>query len=146
MLGLFAFFYVCLHFTIWFAIDHFFNWHEMLRRRFETTLYHDRISGIFAVDSSCGHIDGRLDPARRGKALEPLHRLIYVTAVLGVIHYYWLVKSDVRRPLTYGAIVTVLLAWRLGDWIQKRRQQPAARPVLRKQQAAATETETGQPL
>jgi methionine sulfoxide reductase heme-binding subunit len=55
-----------------------------------------------------------------------LHRLIYVTAVLGVIHYYWLVKSDVRKPLLYGFLVGVLLAWRLGTWLISRRGRPTA--------------------
>ena len=79
---------------------------------------------------------------RMGKSWTQLHRLIYVTAVLGVIHYYWLVKSDERRPLTYGAIVALLLAWRFGDWIYRRTRQPVARTLPRKQPAAAAETET----
>jgi sulfoxide reductase heme-binding subunit YedZ len=56
-----------------------------------------------------------------------LHRAIYVSAVLGVIHYYWLVKSDVRKPLFYGALVAILLLWRLGSWISKRRSQAPVR-------------------
>jgi len=58
-----------------------------------------------------------------GKRWQQLHRAIYVTAVCGVIHYYWLVKSDVRKPLFYGALVGILLLWRLGDWFFKRRCQ-----------------------
>jgi len=50
-----------------------------------------------------------------------------------VIHYYWLVKSDVRKPLFYGALVFLLLAWRIGDWLQRRR---ASGPV----RAASTST------
>jgi sulfoxide reductase heme-binding subunit YedZ len=49
-----------------------------------------------------------------------LHRLIYISAICGVIHYYWLVKSAVLRPLTYGAIVAILLLWRLGNWFIRR--------------------------
>jgi sulfoxide reductase heme-binding subunit YedZ len=48
-----------------------------------------------------------------GKRWNQLHRLIYVSAVLGVIHYWWLVKADIRRPLAYGAIVGVLLLFRV---------------------------------
>jgi len=44
-----------------------------------------------------------------------------------VIHYYWLVKSDVRKPLFYGALVAILLLWRLGDWFFKRRGQAPVR-------------------
>jgi sulfoxide reductase heme-binding subunit YedZ len=60
-----------------------------------------------------------------------LHRLIYVTAVLGVIHYYWLVKSDVRKPLVYAFLVGILLAWRLGVWLIGRRGQPVSGSVRR---------------
>jgi sulfoxide reductase heme-binding subunit YedZ len=142
MLGLFAFFYVCLHFTIWFAIDHFFNWHEMwgdvLKRRFITVGFLGFVLLIpLAVTSTAGMIR-RLG----GKRWQLLHRLIYVTAVLGVIHYYWLVKSDVRRPLAYGAIVALLLAWRFGDWIYRRIRKPVARTTVARKQQAAAETET----
>jgi sulfoxide reductase heme-binding subunit YedZ len=57
-----------------------------------------------------------------------LHRLIYISAICGVIHYYWLVKSAVLRPLTYGAIVAVLLLWRLVDWFIRRGRTIAAAP------------------
>jgi sulfoxide reductase heme-binding subunit YedZ len=60
-----------------------------------------------------------------GKRWQMLHRLIYVSAILGVIHYYWLVKSAVIKPLTYGAIVAVLLLWRLLDSISKGKQTRA---------------------
>jgi sulfoxide reductase heme-binding subunit YedZ len=50
-----------------------------------------------------------------------LHRLIYISAICGVIHYYWLVKSAVIRPLTYGVIVGLLFAWRVGEWFVRRR-------------------------
>jgi methionine sulfoxide reductase heme-binding subunit len=66
-----------------------------------------------------------------GKRWQRLHRLIYVTAVLGVIHYYWLVKSDVRKPLFYGFLVAILLAWRLGTWVIGRRGRPTAGAVRR---------------
>ena len=49
-----------------------------------------------------------------------LHRAIYLAAICGVIHYYWLVKSDVRNPLFYAALVSILLLWRLGDWFAKK--------------------------
>jgi sulfoxide reductase heme-binding subunit YedZ len=60
-----------------------------------------------------------------GKRWQMLHRAIYFAAVAGVIHYYWKVKSDVRLPLFYGALVAILLLWRLADWYFKRRR-PAA--------------------
>jgi len=73
-----------------------------------------------------------------GKRWQALHRLIYVSAIAGVIHYLWLVKADIRKPLIYGAILAVLLSYRIVVWIAptiKRRR--AAVPARRAQ--AATE-------
>jgi sulfoxide reductase heme-binding subunit YedZ len=72
-----------------------------------------------------------------GKRWQMLHRLIYATAVLGVIHYYWLVKSDVRKPLEYAFIVGILLAWRLGSWLMARRKRAAPRTATRQEPRAA---------
>ncbi len=121
MLGLFSFFYVCLHFTTWIWLDKQFVWSEMWRdvekRRFITVGFTGFVLLIpLAITSTAGWIR-RLG----GKRWQMLHRLVYVTAVLGVIHYYWLVKSNVRKPLFYGVLVGMLLAWRLGTWLIGRR-------------------------
>ena len=64
-----------------------------------------------------------------GKRWRMLHRLIYVTAIAGVIHYWWLVKSDIHGPLDYALLVGILLAWRLGTWlIDRLRPAPSAAP------------------
>jgi sulfoxide reductase heme-binding subunit YedZ len=132
MMGLFAFFYGCLHFATWIGLDKFFDWSEMWKdvekRRFITVGFLGFVLMIpLAITSTAGMIR-RLG----GKRWQQLHRLIYVTAVAGVIHYYWLVKSDVRKPLEYAALVGVLLAWRLGAWLIGRRpQQPAAKTANR---------------
>ncbi len=125
MLGLFAFFYVCLHFTTWIWLDKGFVWSEMWKdvekRRFITVGFTGFVLLIpLAVTSTAGWIR-RLG----GRRWQRLHRLIYATAVLGVIHYYWLVKSDVRKPLFYGFLVGILLAWRLGAWLIGRRSRPS---------------------
>lgn len=122
MFGLFAFFYGCLHFGTWIGLDKFFDWSEMwkdvLKRRFITVGFAAFVLMIpLAVTSTAGMIR-RLG----GRRWQLLHRLIYVSAVLGVIHYYWLVKSDVRRPLQYAFLVGILLAWRLGAWLYSRRR------------------------
>jgi sulfoxide reductase heme-binding subunit YedZ len=113
MLGLFAFFYASLHFLTWFVLDKFFDWNEILKdvvkRPFITAGFTAFVVLIpLAATSTAGWIR-RLG----GKRWQMLHRLIYVSACAGVVHYYWLVKSDIRLPLLYGAIVTVLLAYRL---------------------------------
>jgi sulfoxide reductase heme-binding subunit YedZ len=55
-----------------------------------------------------------------GKNWQRLHRLIYLTAILGVIHYTWLVKADKRKPIEYGIVLAILLAYRLISWSAKR--------------------------
>jgi sulfoxide reductase heme-binding subunit YedZ len=127
MLGLFAFFYVCLHFLTYLGPDQSFDltgmWKDVAKRPFITVGFAGFVSLIpLAVTSTTGWI-------RRigGKRWQMLHRLIYFAAVCGVIHYYWLVKSDVRKPLFYGALVATLLLWRLVSWILKRRNQAPER-------------------
>jgi len=133
MLGLFAFFYACLHFTTYIWLDKFFDlsemWKDIAKRKYITVGFTAFLLLIpLAITSTAGWIR-RLG----GKRWQQLHRLIYFSATLGVIHYYWLVKSAVIRPLTYGAIVAVLLLWRLFASLTKQKQlrvnAVTARPV-----------------
>jgi sulfoxide reductase heme-binding subunit YedZ len=140
MLGLFAFFYVCLHFTTWLWLDRYFNWPEMLKdigkRPFITVGFTGFVLMIpLAITSTAGWIR-RLG----GRRWQMLHRAIYLSAIAGVIHYYWLVKSDVRKPLQYAAIVAVLLAWRLGSWFNGRRHDSQATGALRREEPTTAET------
>jgi len=126
MFGLFAFFYACLHFSTWIGLDKFFDWTEMWKdvqkRRFITVGFTGFVLMIpLAITSTAGWIR-RLG----GRRWQMLHRAIYLSAIAGVIHYYWLVKSDVRKPLLYAAMVGMLLAWRLGSWIYGRGRRVAA--------------------
>ena len=129
MIGLFAFFYGCLHLTTYVWLDKFFNVHEMLadiaKRKFITVGLTALVLLIpLAVTSTAGWIR-RLG----GKRWQALHRLIYFSAIAGVIHYLWLVKADIRKPLEYGAVLAVLLGYRLLAWIQpviKRRTDAAS--------------------
>jgi len=126
MLGLFAFFYGCLHFCTWMVLDKFFDWRDMWadvhKRPFITIGFFGFVLMIpLAVTSTAGWIR-RLG----GKRWQMLHRAIYVTAIAGVIHYYWLVKSDVRKPIEYGFLVGLLLLWRLRDSVIGRHKQVAS--------------------
>ena len=126
MLGLFAFFYGCLHFTTYLWLDKFFDFHDIVKdvykRPFITAGFLAFISMIpLALTSTAGWIR-RLG----GRRWQALHRLIYLSAIAGVVHYYWLVKSDVRKPLMYAAIVLVLLMERLVSSFRKS----AARRIL----------------
>jgi sulfoxide reductase heme-binding subunit YedZ len=112
MFGLFAFFYGSLHFMTYLWLDKFFSWGEIakdvVKRPFITAGFTAFVLLIpLAVTSTAGWIR-RLG----GKRWQMIHRLIYVSAVAGVVHYYWLVKSDITLPLFYGAIVALLLAYR----------------------------------
>jgi len=113
MVGLFAFFYGCLHFTTYIWLDKFFDlkevWKDIAKRPYITVGFLAFVLLIpLAITSTAGWIR-RLG----GRRWQLLHRAIYISAVAGVIHYYWLVKSAVLRPLAYAAIVAVLLLWRL---------------------------------
>jgi sulfoxide reductase heme-binding subunit YedZ len=127
MLGLFAFFYACLHFLTYLGPDHSFALSaigkDVAKRPFVTVGFTAFVLLIpLALTSTAGWIR-RLG----GRRWQMLHRAIYISAICGVIHYYWLVKSAVLRPLTYAAIVAVLLLWRLTDWfIRRGRTIPAA--------------------
>ncbi len=125
MLGLFAFFYGCLHFTTYIWLDKFFDVAEMIKdvekRRFITVGFTGFVLLIpLAVTSTAGWIR-RLG----GRRWQMLHRLIYLTAIAGVVHYYWLVKSDVRKPLQYGGMVALLLAYRAAAWLSEKRNRLA---------------------
>src|SRR6202166_3983247 len=125
MLGLFAFFYACLHFTTYIWLDKFFDlsemWKDIAKRKYITVGFTAFLLLIpLAVTSTAGWIR-RLG----GKRWQKLHRLIYPAAVLGVIHYYWLVKSDHRKPLLYAFIIGVLLAWRVATWLYGRGKSSA---------------------
>jgi sulfoxide reductase heme-binding subunit YedZ len=137
MLGLFAFFYGCLHFTTYIWLDKFFNVAEMIKdvekRRFITVGFTGFVLLIpLAVTSTTGWIR-RLG----GRRWRMLHRLIYVTAIAGVVHYYWLVKSDVRKPLQYGAMVALLLAYRAATWLKEKRNRLTASSAARDEPTTA---------
>jgi methionine sulfoxide reductase heme-binding subunit len=131
MLGLFTFFYGVLHFSTWLWLDNNFQWADMwkdiLKRRYITVGMLALVLMVpLAVTSTAGWV------RRLGfRGWQRLHRLVYITALAGVIHYYWLVKSDVRKPLMYGAILMVLMGYRAAVWLKKRPQAgtPAPRAV-----------------
>jgi sulfoxide reductase heme-binding subunit YedZ len=113
LIGLFAFFYACLHFATYVWLDHSFDMPAILKdvakRPYVTAGFTAFVLMIpLAVTSTTGWIR-RLG----GKRWQSLHRLIYVTAIAAVVHYYWLVKSDIRLPVLYGGLVALELGYRL---------------------------------
>jgi methionine sulfoxide reductase heme-binding subunit len=133
MLGLFAFFYGCLHFTTYIWLDKFFDLHEMVKdigkRPFITVGFTAFVLLIpLAVTSTAGMIR-RLG----GKRWQQLHRVIYVSAIAGVVHYWWLVKADLRLPELYAVILAILFGIRVVTRIRKTPALPrmaARRPEV----------------
>jgi sulfoxide reductase heme-binding subunit YedZ len=138
MLGLFAFFYGCLHFLVFLWIDHSFVLSDMImdvgQRPFIAAGFFGFVLLIpLAITSTKGWIR-RLG----GKRWQMLHRLIYVSAAAGVVHYYWLVKSDVTLPVRYGVILLLLLLARFGFWLQDRQRKLRRAEGARHQAAPVT--------
>jgi sulfoxide reductase heme-binding subunit YedZ len=128
MAGLFAFFYGTLHFLTYAIVDRFAGLdvsaglftgatlkafvasvgEDIYKRPFITVGFTALMLMVpLAVTSTAGMI------RRLGKKWQTLHRLVYATAVLGVVHYWWLVKSDITRPIAYALVVSSLLAFRV---------------------------------
>ena len=113
MIGLFSFFYAFLHFGVYLGLDGFFEWSEIVddisKRPYITIGFTGFILLIpLTVTSTKGWIK------RLGKKWQKLHRLVYLIAVLGVIHFWWLVKKDITAPLIFAVILAVLFSLR---WI-----------------------------
>ncbi len=128
MIGLFAFFYGTLHFLTYIWLDKFFDIHEMLKdiekRRFITVGFTAFVLMIpLALTSTAWSIRWL-----GGKNWQRLHRLIYLTGILGIVHYTWLVKADRRKPIEYGIVLTILLAYRLAIWLSEKGSEKRQRP------------------
>jgi len=126
MLGLYTFFYACLHFSTWLVFDHFFDIHEItkdiIKRPYITVGFSAFVMLIpLAVTSTNKWVK------RLGSRWAKLHQLVYVIATFGVLHYLWLVKADVRDPVIYGIILAVLLGYRA--WIRRASLVPMGQMV-----------------
>ncbi len=119
LLGLFAFFYVCLHFSVWIVLDHFFDWAQLVadvwKRPYITVGVLALVLLVPLAATSTTSMVKRLG----GRNWRRLHRLVYVVAVLGVLHYLWLAKKGVNDPFLYAGVLAVLLGIRLWDWARR---------------------------
>ena len=113
LLGLFSFFYASLHFITYIWLDQFFDVaaiiKDVYKRPFITVGFAAFLLLIPLAMTSSNAMIRRLG----AKRWQMLHRLVYLIAILGVLHYAWLVKKDLTQPLIYAAILTVLLGWRV---------------------------------
>jgi sulfoxide reductase heme-binding subunit YedZ len=130
MLGLCAFFYALLHFSTFVGLDHFFDLNrigkDILKRPYVTAGFTAFLIMIpLALTSTAGMI------RRLGKRWQQLHRLVYLAAIAAVIHFYWLVKSDISRPAQYAAVLALLLGYRLvARWFQPSRSRISRAPAI----------------
>jgi methionine sulfoxide reductase heme-binding subunit len=119
--GLFAFFYVSLHFLVYIVLDQFFGWsyivEDIVERPFITVGFTAFLLLIpLAFTSTRGWI------RKLGRNWQRIHNAVYLAAALGVIHFYWKVKADTREPLVFAGILVVLLAFRVPGLIRRRRR------------------------
>ncbi|MGZ5010612.1 MAG: sulfite oxidase heme-binding subunit YedZ [Methylobacter sp.] len=118
MLGLFVFFYASLHFLTYLVLDQFFDWasiiNDIVKRPYITVGFPAFILLIpLAVTSN-----NRMIKLLGGRRWLILHRLVYLCAVGGVVHYWWLVKKDLTIPLTFALLLSLLLGIRLIYWLR----------------------------
>jgi sulfoxide reductase heme-binding subunit YedZ len=127
--GLLSFFYASLHFAIYVCLDLFFAWDALLEDLGRRPYISVGFTGLalmlpLAATSTRGMM------RRLGRQWMRLHRLVYVAALCGVLHFLWLVKVDLREPLIYAAILALLLAIRLAPrtakWFRSLRRFHAA--------------------
>lgn len=127
LVGLFAFFYGVLHFVTYVWLDKFFDVQDMIKdvakRPFITAGFLAFLLLVpLAATSTAGAIRWM-----GGRRWQLLHRLIYVSGVSAVVHFWWKVKADVRKPAIYAAVLGILLGLRLVFWIYARLSNPGAR-------------------
>jgi sulfoxide reductase heme-binding subunit YedZ len=123
MLGLYAFFYVCLHFLTYLVLDQFFDFNEIakdiLKRPYITVGFSAFVLMIPLAVTSTNQMMKRL-----GRRWKSLHQLVYVIGVLAILHYLWLVKADLLEPLIYAIILMWLLVARVWWQRSSRRHKP----------------------
>ena len=134
MLGLFCFFYACLHFSTFVWFDHFFDWtaiaKDVVKRPFVTVGFAAFVLLLPLALTSNAWAIRRLG----GKRWRGLHRTIYGIGVVACIHYFWLVKPvALMYPLSYALLFALLMAWRVRAWLGRNAGLPAASPLPRLQ-------------
>lgn len=129
MLGLFAFFYGSLHLMTYLWLDQFFDLNSILKDVYKRPFITAGFTA-FVLMIPLAATSTKWAIRKMGKRWQALHRLIYFSALAGVIHYIWLVKKDIREPLIYLGIFSVLMMYRFALWIAPKMDD---RPFLRRQ-------------
>ena len=119
LLGLFAFFYVCLHFSVWIVVDHFFDWEEMLADIVKRPYITVGLLALTLLVPLAATSTARMVKRLGGANWRRLHRLVYVVGVLAVLHYLWLAKVGVNDPYVYAGVLALVLGIRFWDWARR---------------------------
>lgn len=125
MAGLFMFFYACLHFTSYIWLDHWFDWNEIGKH----ILKHPYVLVgflAFVLAVPLALTSSNVMMRKLGRRWKQLHVMVYPIAILAVLHFWWLVKKDIREPLAYAIVLLLLLGIRLINWQKnlQRTKQP----------------------
>lgn len=119
LLGLFAFFYAALHFSVWIGLDHFFAWRQMggdiVKRPYITVGVAALLTMIPLAATSTAGMVKRLG----GRAWRRVHRLVYATSVLAVLHFLWLAKVGRVEQYVYATVLVLLLGIRVADALRR---------------------------
>jgi len=119
MLGLFVFFYASIHLLCYIALDYHFDWvdikNDIIKHRYVLVGF---LGWLLLLPLAITSSDKMIRKLKANWKL--LHRLIYIIAILGVLHFIWLVKKDITEPLIYAAIVSILLILRLNIFRRKK--------------------------
>ena len=131
LLGLFAFAYVVLHFGVWIVLDHFFDWRTMADDIVKRPWITVGVAALALLSPLAATSTTGMIKRMGGVAWRRLHRLAYVAAVLGCLHYLWLAKKVLVSPKVYAAVLVLLLAIRAWDAARRYlRRRAAARPLV----------------
>jgi len=120
MVGLFAFFYGFLHLMTYLWLDQFFSIPEIIHDVFKRPFITAGAAGFLLMVPLAVTSTRRWISILGGKRWQLLHRLVYISAFAGVVHYVWLVKADIQRPVIYGVLLAILMGYRLVLALQSR--------------------------
>ena len=126
MIGLFAFFYVLMHFSVWLILEQSLLMpailEDVIKRPFITIGFIALLILLILASTSTSKIRRSM-----GKKWDKLHQSVYLASILGIWHFWWQVKKDITEPLIYAVIIFILLTYRL--WNKYRKTQPKKNPA-----------------
>ena len=128
LLGLFAFFYGLLHLFTYLWLDQFFEWPEIVKDVGKRPFIFAGVAAFLLMAPLAATSTAWAIRKLGGRNWQRLHRLVYLSAIAGVVHYWWLVKSDVSHPLQYAIWLGGLLGLRAVLWARDR-QRATTRPA-----------------